>query len=67
MTELIEPTCNPDFRTVMVHADDGDVVATFDNNAAHDPPTEAFENAMRSYRAFQANRANDLRAQHEQG
>ncbi|MDP7619570.1 MAG: hypothetical protein QF652_04925 [Dehalococcoidia bacterium] len=51
----------------MVRTDNGDVVATFYHNAAHDPPTDAFENAMRFYRAFQADRANDQRSQHEQG
>ena len=43
------------------------VVATVGNRAAHDLPTAAFENAMRFHRAFQADRANDQRAQHEQG
>ena len=67
MTGLIEPPRNPDFRTVMVRADNGDVVATFYNNAAHNPPTDAFKNTMGFYHAFQADRADDQRSQHEQG
>ena len=30
-------------------------------------PTDAFEYAMRFYHAFQTDRANDQRSQHEQG